>query len=135
MSIPYIPGNPTLGYNPAIDNFQACIQAVIEEGINSNSLVPAAEDEEAVRAWLENPREVLRRDLAQTGPLLLPLAPAVVRTPSDNTSSKNPEPNLVGKDEVEERRQKVERGDEKAEEEHPVHSSVKQDQPTQNTTP
>jgi hypothetical protein len=90
MSIPYIPGDPVLRWSLALDHFQACIQAVIEEGINSNSLVSAEEDEEAVRAWLENPWEVLRRDLAQTGPLLLPLAPALVRTPQRRRLKQEP---------------------------------------------
>ncbi|KAM0693133.1 hypothetical protein Q7P36_007690 [Cladosporium allicinum] len=107
MSIPYIPGDPVLRWSLALDHFQACIQAVIEEGINSNSLVPAAEDEEA--------------------PLYEP-------PPRDDASSKNPEPNLVGKDEVEKWRKKVERGDEKAEEQHSVHRRFQKDQPTQNTT-
>jgi hypothetical protein len=51
MPIRYIPEDPKLGSSPAINHFTACIETVINEGINIKSLM-GEDDEEAAKDWL-----------------------------------------------------------------------------------
>jgi hypothetical protein len=109
MPIRYIPEDPKLKSSPAINHFTACIEAVVNEGININSLM-GEDDEEAAKDWLgihgRHFDETLRR--------------------LNHSYYYDRQPGYVEEDEAE---AEAEAGRDEAED-HPVRSSVRQAQPT-----